>query len=103
MTGQALGLAAQPIAPSSTNYVGKKKLPTMKTNECTRTISRQRKPYTDCSIFRQHKLYNKELYADFIAAQIKTLSFLAYIIRIYQVSGGERLALWPRLVPEGAL
>ena len=35
---------------------------------------------------RQHKLYNKELYADFIAAQIKTLSFLAYIIRIYQVS-----------------
>lgn len=39
-----------------------------------------------CSFFcRQHKLYNKELYADFIAAQIKTLSFLAYIIRIYQV------------------
>ena len=36
---------------------------------------------------RQHKLYNKELYADFIAAQIKTLSFLAYIIRIYQVHG----------------
>lgn len=36
--------------------------------------------------FRQHKLYNKELYADFIAAQIKTLSFLAYIIRIYQVN-----------------
>ncbi|PNI89690.1 TRRAP isoform 7 [Pan troglodytes] len=34
---------------------------------------------------RQHKLYNKELYADFIAAQIKTLSFLAYIIRIYQL------------------
>ncbi|XP_072415930.1 transformation/transcription domain-associated protein isoform X1 [Chiloscyllium punctatum] len=33
---------------------------------------------------RQNKLYNKELYADFIAAQIKTLSFLAYIIRIYQ-------------------
>uniref|UniRef100_A0A3Q2UJ62 Transformation/transcription domain-associated protein n=1 Tax=Fundulus heteroclitus TaxID=8078 RepID=A0A3Q2UJ62_FUNHE len=31
-----------------------------------------------------HKLFNKELYADFIAAQIKTLSFLAYIIRIYQ-------------------
>uniref|UniRef100_M3ZNS2 Transformation/transcription domain-associated protein n=1 Tax=Xiphophorus maculatus TaxID=8083 RepID=M3ZNS2_XIPMA len=33
---------------------------------------------------RHHKLFNKELYADFIAAQIKTLSFLAYIIRIYQ-------------------
>lgn len=38
-----------------------------------------------CRLCRQHKLYNKELYADFIAAQIKTLSFLAYIIRIYQV------------------
>ncbi|KAA8581786.1 hypothetical protein FQN60_003367, partial [Etheostoma spectabile] len=35
-------------------------------------------------VSEQHKLYNKELYADFIAAQIKTLSFLAYIIRIYQ-------------------
>lgn len=35
--------------------------------------------------FRQHKLYNKELYNVFITAQIKTLSFLAYIIRIYQV------------------
>uniref|UniRef100_A0A8C4QQT8 Uncharacterized protein n=1 Tax=Eptatretus burgeri TaxID=7764 RepID=A0A8C4QQT8_EPTBU len=33
---------------------------------------------------KQQKLFNKELYADFIAAQIKTLSFLAYIIRIYQ-------------------
>lgn len=43
--------------------------------------------YVNCALFlcRQHKLYNKELYADFIAAQIKTLSFLAYIIRIYQV------------------
>lgn len=43
--------------------------------------------YVNCafSFRRQHKLYNKELYADFIAAQIKTLSFLAYIIRIYQV------------------
>ncbi|XP_077870553.1 transformation/transcription domain-associated protein [Saccoglossus kowalevskii] len=28
--------------------------------------------------------FNKEMYVDFIAAQIKTLSFLAYIIRIYQ-------------------
>uniref|UniRef100_UPI00358FE8D5 transformation/transcription domain-associated protein-like isoform X3 n=1 Tax=Myxine glutinosa TaxID=7769 RepID=UPI00358FE8D5 len=33
---------------------------------------------------KQQKIFNKELYADFIAAQIKTLSFLAYIIRIYQ-------------------
>ncbi|XP_067224928.1 transformation/transcription domain-associated protein isoform X1 [Chanodichthys erythropterus] len=38
---------------------------------------------------RQHKLFNKELYADFIAAQIKTLSFLAYIIRIYQELVGK--------------
>uniref|UniRef100_UPI00398EA1CE transformation/transcription domain-associated protein n=1 Tax=Pristiophorus japonicus TaxID=55135 RepID=UPI00398EA1CE len=38
---------------------------------------------------RQNKLYNKELYADFIAAQIKTLSFLAYIIRIYQELVGK--------------
>ncbi|XP_017273987.1 transformation/transcription domain-associated protein isoform X2 [Kryptolebias marmoratus] len=38
---------------------------------------------------RQHKLFNKELYADFIAAQIKTLSFLAYIIRIYQDMVGK--------------
>ena len=30
--------------------------------------------------------FNKEAFVDFIAAQIKTLSFLAYIIRIYQVS-----------------
>ncbi|XP_065923524.1 transformation/transcription domain-associated protein isoform X7 [Magallana gigas] len=28
--------------------------------------------------------FNKEVFVDFIAAQIKTLSFLAYIIRIYQ-------------------
>lgn len=43
-------------------------------------------PSLSSSTFRQNKNYNKELYADFIAAQIKTLSFLAYIIRIYQVS-----------------
>ena len=29
--------------------------------------------------------FNKELYVDFMAVQIKFLSFLAYIIRIYQV------------------
>ncbi|KAI0213607.1 Transformation/transcription domain-associated protein [Lamellibrachia satsuma] len=36
---------------------------------------------------RQHRLnpaFNKEVFVDFIAAQIKTLSFLAYIVRIYQ-------------------
>jgi transformation/transcription domain-associated protein len=33
---------------------------------------------------RQHKDFNKEVFVDFMGAQIKTLSFLAYIIRIYQ-------------------
>ena len=35
--------------------------------------------------FRSHPAFNKEVFIDFIAAQIKTLSFLAYIVRIYQV------------------
>ncbi|XP_048350103.1 transformation/transcription domain-associated protein [Sphaerodactylus townsendi] len=48
---------------------------------------------------RQHKLYNKELYADFIAAQIKTLSFLAYIIRIYQ----ELVAKYSQQMVKGML
>jgi hypothetical protein len=34
--------------------------------------------------FRANVAFNKEVFVDFIAAQIKTLSFLAYIIRIYQ-------------------
>ncbi|XP_048245320.1 transformation/transcription domain-associated protein-like isoform X4 [Haliotis rufescens] len=33
---------------------------------------------------RSSPSFNKEVFVDFIAAQIKTLSFLAYIIRIYQ-------------------
>ncbi len=33
---------------------------------------------------RAHKDFNKEVFVDFMGAQIKTLSFLAYIIRIYQ-------------------
>lgn len=33
---------------------------------------------------RSNPSFNKEAFVDFIAAQIKTLSFLAYIIRIYQ-------------------
>ena len=36
------------------------------------------------SISRKSPTFNKEVYVDFVAAQIKTLSFLAYIIRIYQ-------------------
>ena len=34
---------------------------------------------------RQAPSFNKEIYVDFVAVQIKFLSFLAYIIRIYQV------------------
>ena len=34
---------------------------------------------------RQAPSFNKEVYVDFVAVQIKFLSFLAYIIRIYQV------------------
>lgn len=38
-------------------------------------------------ILRNSPNFNKEVYVDFVAAQIKTLSFLAFIIRSYQVSG----------------
>jgi len=37
-----------------------------------------------CVFSRANPAFNKEVFVDFIAAQIKTLSFLAYIIRIYQ-------------------
>ena len=39
---------------------------------------------------RQAPDFNREAYVDFVAVQIKFLSFLAYIIRIYQdqVGGG---------------
>lgn len=33
---------------------------------------------------REVKTFNKEIFVDFMGAQIKTLSFLAYIIKIYQ-------------------
>ncbi|XP_054724829.1 transformation/transcription domain-associated protein-like [Uloborus diversus] len=33
---------------------------------------------------RNNPNFNKEIFVDFMAAQIKTLSFLAYIVRIYQ-------------------
>ena len=33
---------------------------------------------------RGHKMFNREVFVDFMGAQIKTLSFLAYIIRLYQ-------------------
>ena len=40
---------------------------------------------------RQAPDFNREAYVDFVAVQIKFLSFLAYIIRIYQdqVGGGS--------------
>lgn len=44
----------------------------------------------------QHKSnpgFNKEIFVDFIGAQIKTLSFLAYIIRIYQEAVTQQAAL----------
>ena len=36
-------------------------------------------------VSRKSPGFNREVFVDFIAAQIKTLSFLAYIIKIYQV------------------
>lgn len=33
---------------------------------------------------KAHPAFNKEVFVDFVGAQVKTLSFLAYIIRIYQ-------------------
>ncbi|XP_015785730.1 transformation/transcription domain-associated protein [Tetranychus urticae] len=35
---------------------------------------------------RNHAMFNQEVFVDFVAAQIKTLSFLAYMVRIYQDS-----------------
>lgn len=37
-------------------------------------------------IHRSSPSFNKEVFVDFMGAQIKTLSFLAYIIRLFQVS-----------------
>uniref|UniRef100_A0A8C6Y4X9 Transformation/transcription domain-associated protein n=1 Tax=Naja naja TaxID=35670 RepID=A0A8C6Y4X9_NAJNA len=48
---------------------------------------------------RQNKNYNKELYADFIAAQIKSVVALAYIIRIYQ----ELVAKYSQQMVKGML
>lgn len=51
---------------------------------------------------QHHRLnpsFNKEVFVDFMGAQIKTLSFLAYIIRIYQQVVGEH----SQLMVEGIL
>ena len=47
--------------------------------------------------YRLSPTFNKEMYVDFIAAQIKTLSFLAYILRMYQVKsilGPQNFSIW---------
>ena len=36
-------------------------------------------------IHRNNPSFNKEVFVDFMGAQIKTLSFLAYIIKLFQV------------------
>lgn len=43
--------------------------------------------------FSNNPAFNKEVFVDFMGAQIKTLSFLAYIIRIYQEEVGKHSAL----------
>lgn len=48
---------------------------------------------------RKNPKFNKEVFVDFMGAQIKTLSFLAYIIRIYQQVVGEH----SQLMVEGIL
>ena len=43
---------------------------------------------------KQTPTFNKEVYVDFVAVQIKFLSFLAYIIRIFQDQvGGASLGI----------
>lgn len=50
-------------------------------------------------IFRQSASFNKEVFVDFMGAQIKTLAFLAYIIRIYQ----ETIANHANLMVKGII
>ena len=48
---------------------------------------------------RMHKNFNREVFVDFMGAQIKTLSFLAYIIRLYQ----EVVSIHSNLMVKGIL
>ncbi|XP_017777683.1 PREDICTED: transformation/transcription domain-associated protein isoform X2 [Nicrophorus vespilloides] len=48
---------------------------------------------------RQAESFNKEIFVDFMGAQIKTLSFLAYIIKIYQ----EGVATHSSMLVQGIL
>lgn len=52
--------------------------------------------YHDASAicFRASPKFNKEVYVDFVAVQIKFLSFVAYIIRIYQVNRLQYVQLY---------
>lgn len=42
---------------------------------------------------RQLDSFNKEIFVDFMGAQVKTLSFLAYIIKIYQEDVSKHSAM----------
>lgn len=48
---------------------------------------------------RSNQLFNKEIFVDFMGAQIKTLSFLAYVIRVFQ----ELVAQHSHLMVKGVL
>lgn len=54
---------------------------------------------TKTHYFRQSASFNKEVFVDFMGAQIKTLAFLAYIIRIYQ----ETIASHANLMVKGII
>lgn len=51
------------------------------------------------SVCRANPAFNKEVFVDLMAAQIKTLSFLAYIVRMYQ----EMVAQHSSLMVKGLL
>ncbi|KAA0193602.1 hypothetical protein FBUS_05453 [Fasciolopsis buskii] len=42
--------------------------------------------YCSSKCSRSNAAFNQDIFIDFMAAQVKTLSFLAYVIKIYQVS-----------------
>lgn len=48
---------------------------------------------------RNHPAFNKEVFVDFVAAQIKTLSFLAYIVRFFQ----EQVQVYSQKLVQGHL
>jgi hypothetical protein len=56
-------------------------------------------PHDVCRFCRANPAFNKEVFVDLMAAQIKTLSFLAYIVRMYQ----EMVAQHSNLMVKGLL